>query len=157
MVMQVVSLDEARLCRSEFDAVVSAGVRPSEVRWDHPAHIVRPFHDGLSGRGCATVEAVAALLAFGAGRAGSMLVHCQRGESRSTAVAVGLMVQAGATPTEAVTVLRQAHPVGRRFAPNALVMMHVEAVLGRAGLVAEVARLVPGVGALLPMATSRKW
>ena len=152
--IQVVSLVEATAIRTEFDAVISAGVRPS---WSHPCHIVRQFHDGLGGRGCATVETVAALLAFGADRSGSMLVHCQQGESRSTAIAVGLMVQAGVTPTGAVTMLRQAHPVGRRFAPNALVMMHIEAVLGRAGLVAEVARLVPVVGALLPMATSRQW
>jgi hypothetical protein len=152
--MQVVSLVKATAIRTEFDAVISAGVRPS---WSHPCHIVRQFHDSLGGPGCATVEAVAALLAFGAGRGGSMLVHCQQGESRSTAIAVGLMVQAGATPTEAVTMLRQAHPVGRRFAPNALVMMHVEAVLGRAGLVAEVAKLVPTAGVLLPMATTRRW
>jgi predicted protein tyrosine phosphatase len=152
--MQVVSLVEATAIRTEFDAIISAGVRPS---WSHPCHIVRQFHDGIGGRGCATVEAVAALLAFGASRGGSMLVHCQQGESRSTAIAVGLMVQAGATPTEAVTMLRQAHPAERRFAPNALVMMHVEAVLGSAGLVADVAKLVPTAGVLLPMATTRRW
>lgn len=157
VVIQVASLDEARIWHNEFDVVISAGVRPNEVRWDHPAHIVRTFHDGLAGRGSATVGAIAALLAFGDGRAGSMLVHCHRGESRSTAVAIGLMVQAGATPSEAVEQLKAQHPAARGFTPNALVLSHVEAVLGLNDLVKDIARHAPTSGVLLPLATSRHW
>lgn len=154
----VCNLDEANKIHAEFATVITAGPRRSEITWQHPHHIVRSFYDVTDrhARGAVTEADVRALLTFGAGR-DSVLVHCHRGESRSTAVAVGLMVQAGATPGEAVSLLLSAHPNSRPFIPNPLVMMHVEAVLGRAGLVAEVARQVPTAGVLMPMATTRQW
>lgn len=157
MVIQVASLDEARTLHNEFDVVISAGVRRDEVPWNHSAHIVRTFHDGLTGRGRATLGAIAALLTFGSRRTGSTLVHCHRGQSRSTAVAIGLMVQAGATPSEAVQQLKAQHPADRAFTPNALVLSHVEAVLGMDDLVKDIARHAPTSGVLLPLATSRYW
>ena len=154
----VASLAEANKVHADFAAVITAGPRLIQINWRHPNHIVRSFYDvtDRDARGAATEADVRAMLAFGAGQ-DSVLVHCHRGESRSTAIAIGLLVQAGATPTEAMHTLRSAHPVGRAFTPNPLVLGHIEAVLGSAGLVAEVARLVPTAGVLLPMVTTRRW
>jgi predicted protein tyrosine phosphatase len=154
----VVSLAEADELHNEFDVVISAGPRPSEVRWGHPRHLVRTFYDvtDLAARGAVTQADVTAMLTFAQPNQ-SVLVHCHRGESRSTAVAIGLLVQAGNTPTAAVERLRSAHPHGRQFIPNPLVLGYVEQVLGCLGLVAAVAKVVPTAGALLPTSTTRQW
>ena len=154
----VVSLAEANERHNDFDVVISAGPRPSEVRWGHPCHLVRTFYDvtDSAARGAVTQADVKAMLAF-AGPNQSVLVHCHRGESRSTAVAIGLLVQAGSTPTAAVEQLQSVHPKGRQFVPNALVLTHVEALLGCNGLVSDVAKLIPTAGVLMPLTRSRLW
>jgi predicted protein tyrosine phosphatase len=154
----VASLTEANDLHVNFETVITAGPRPRDITWKHQHHLIRSFYDinNSQARGAPTVDDVAAMLSFGAARS-SVLVHCHRGESRSVAVAIGLLVQAGASPSEATEQLKAQHVAGRSFIPNALVLTHVESVLGRPGLVAEVARQAPTSGVLLPLGTTRPW
>ncbi len=152
----VASLVEAVDLLDQADTVITAGPKRSEVRWRHDRHLIRTFLDVIDGRYAPTVDDVAAMLSFGNG-AGSVLVHCHRGESRSVAVGIGLLVQAGVTPSHAVRQLIKQHPAGRAFTPNPLVLHHVEAVLAKPSLVTEVAAIVPSAGAMLPTVTSRRW
>ena len=153
----VTSLDEARHQADDFDAIISAGPKRSQCNFGHRNHLVRTFLDITAGRFAPTSADVAAMLDFAASCQGSLLIHCHRGESRSTAVAIGAWVQAGATTTEACDLLVAAMPAGRAPKPNPLLLQLVEHHLGASGLVLDVARRWPSAAALLPVATTRSW
>lgn len=153
----VASLEEARRQADDFDAIISAGPKRSQCNFGHRNHLVRTFLDITAGRYAPTSADVAAMLDFAASCHGSLLIHCHQGESRSTAVAIGVWVQAGATPTEACDLLVAAIPAGRTAKPNPLLLQLVEQHLGASGLVLDVARRWPSAAALLPVATTRSW
>jgi predicted protein tyrosine phosphatase len=76
---------------------------------------------------------VAAIIEFAPEPIHGLLIHCHMGESRSTAVGVGLLASWGFDPETAVATLTACHPTGRRFHPNPLVLHHFDQILGLDG------------------------
>lgn len=98
----------------------------------HPNRLLRPFADVFEDshpRACSPLDA-AAILEFTAAAASPLLVHCRAGQSRSTAVALAVMVQHGWDPEAARETLLAAHPPSRPFIPNLLVLARFDALLG---------------------------
>lgn len=132
---QVSSLAEAERTARDFDSVISlagpAGGRGALK--NHPRRLYCSFADVLDdteGEGApAGNEQVREILEFSAG-AGLLLVHCEYGQSRSAAVAVGVAVARGITPGDAARELLQAHPIGRPFVPNEWVLTLFDRHLG---------------------------
>jgi len=56
-----------------------------------------------------------------------VIVHCHAGRCRSSAMAIGILVQAGLSPDEAVEYVFRIRP---RSVPNTLVLEHCETALG---------------------------
>jgi predicted protein tyrosine phosphatase len=79
-----------------------------------------------------------------------LLVHCHAGKSRSPAMAIGIMVQAGLSPAAALEHVREVRP---ELIPNRLMIRQLDRLLGQGG---ELIRVVDahyrsmGWEALLP-------
>jgi predicted protein tyrosine phosphatase len=143
------NLEEARETCSEFASVLTVGPEPFEVDdFRHPAHKVVTFDDitcHFPGGLTPTFELVREAVEWGAGRK-NLLVHCHAGMSRSTSTAWGIAIANGFDPQQAFDLLRNNHPVERRFArlrggqrlvrrafiPNELVLAHLERYFGLA-------------------------
>ena len=134
----VCNIVEAELLAPQYDTLITAGPHQSEVRWHHRHHIARHFIDATTGPLAPSRSAIATLLRFP--RMRPVLVHCHKGESRSTAVAIGIAIADGCAPLDAWAALEAQHPAGRAFTPNRLILAHVEDVLGVTGLVAHAER-----------------
>lgn len=130
----VTNIIEAQALAAQYPAIISAGPRRSETQWSHPNHYGRTFLDTLTGPYKPTQGDVEALLHFAAQQPGKLLVHCHKGESRSTAIAIGILIQRGATLEHATQQLQTAHKPARPFTPNLLILSHLEQVLGVAGI-----------------------
>lgn len=115
-----------------FASVVSLVPDDPHPLASHPNRLVRPFADVFEDshpRACSPLDA-AAILEFTATAASPLLVHSRAGQSRSTAVALAVMVQHGWDPETARDVLLAAHPPGRPFIPNLLVLARFDTLLG---------------------------
>ena len=123
---------EAETSAHRFASVVSLvpdDPRPLAI---HPNRLLRPFADVFEDshpRACSPLDA-AVILEFTATAASPLLVHCRAGQSRSTAVALAVMVQHGWDPEAARDALLAAHPPSRPFIPNLLVLARFDALLG---------------------------
>ena len=145
----VCNIVEAETLCHEYDTLITVGPRSREARWGHPDQIVRTFVDVTSGPYAPKLVDVAAVLKHTATRRGTVLVHCHKGESRSTAMAIGILIQSGSSVTAACDTLIAAHPVGRAFTPNLLMLSFIEELLHAPGLVERFD--------LSRMRTSRAW
>lgn len=145
----VMNIDEARAYASSFPAVITAGPRRDELGWEHGNHCVRSFADRTTGRYAPSLGDVHSMLDFAYGK--TVMIHCHRGESRSTAIAIGVAISAGWSAVNAVTALMSAHPVGRAFTPNTLIIEHIASLVRRPELSTLVQQMTDGV------VSSRRW
>lgn len=140
--VRVVNIREAReLARNgEYPSVLTAGPTWGEVAdFGHPDHHVVEFDDVFDVRhGGPTLDDVRSMVEWAVQR-DRILVHCHAGISRSTATAWGVCIAKGFDPEEAIAALRVAHPMvqtyagleQRSFAPNELIVAHLEVLLDR--------------------------
>ena len=140
--VRVVNLREARvLARAgEYPSVLTAGPTRGEVDdFGHPDHHVVEFDDVFDVRhGGPTMDDVRSMVEWAVQR-DRILVHCHAGISRSTATAWGICIAKGFEPEEAIVALKAAHPrvqnyagaESRPFAPNELIVAHLEVLLDR--------------------------
>lgn len=133
----IVNIREAEILCHDFPAVITAGPSKYEVKWKHQNHFVRTFDDTIykSSMDAPRIEDVKSMLDFAAQNDGDILIHCHAGMSRSTATAWGVAIQRGADPFEAYEALKAAHPAGRMFWPNDLMVEHLETIFNISGLV----------------------
>jgi predicted protein tyrosine phosphatase len=127
------------LCHS-YKSVLTVGPEHIEVDdFFHPDHRVIPFRDTTStAMGGPTIKKVEEALNWGKKR-DNILVHCHAGISRSTATAWGISIAHGHDPEDALHALIDAHPITyeydgtptrRTFAPNGLIVKHLETIFG---------------------------
>ena len=144
------NLEEALTECLEYDAVITAGPQADEVSdFGHPLHKVVDFRDtSMLTSGGPTYENVCELMEFGIG-VPKLLVHCHAGISRSTATAWGVAIGNGVNPLEAFLQLKQNHPnergfsgfrhgVQRTFAPNKLIVSHLEKYFNLEGVLTPI-------------------
>lgn len=68
---------------------------------------------------------------------GKLLVHCTAGKSRSTAAAIGILIQDGMAPQEAFDWMKAHRPA---MFPNRLMIEYVDQILGLDGALIEIVR-----------------
>ena len=131
----VMSHEEAGVMAGEYPAVISL----VPARWPdllaHKNRLERPFADivNQAGRNACTDRDVKAILKFAAKAADPILVHCEYGQSRSTAVALGILASRGHNLIESYQMLALEHPPGRPFIPNILVLARFDLALKLSG------------------------
>ena len=140
--VRVVNLEEARKIAQAgaYPSIITAGPTRDEVAdFGHPDHHVVEFDDVYDVRfGGPTLDDVRSMVEWAVGR-DRILVHCHAGISRSTATAWGICIAKGFDPEEAIAALKAAHPrvqtyggmEQRSFAPNELIVAHLEVLLDR--------------------------
>lgn len=136
------SLPEAAILGDGYSAVLTVGPYPWEVSYfEHPNHRVFSFEDVERHMhpGAPTLALVESAVRWGAGVDGDLLVHCHMGISRSTATAWGVLICRGGEPEASLLDLMERHPrepdgSPRPFAPNRLIVAHIETVLDIPGL-----------------------
>jgi predicted protein tyrosine phosphatase len=116
------NLREAQQLASDFPAVITAGPNRTEVQFGHGNHHVQAFRDSVWGTNSPTHKAMENILKFSARNTGEILIHCHAGMSRSTSTAIGVLIQRGLDPYDAFEMLKDRHPKGRPFIPNAKIM-----------------------------------
>ena len=102
----------------------------------HQHRLERPFEDVSDPLepGAPTREDIKAIIAFLRPHAGDrVLVHCEYGQSRSTAVALGAACMYGWNPAAAARDLSKLVVPTGAFYPNLLVLEHFDAELGLGG------------------------
>jgi predicted protein tyrosine phosphatase len=135
----ICSLAEAEVSGSSFAHVVSLVPSTSALLNSHPSRVCVPFADVFFPQQpqAPTPADIEQLLAFAPSPRDGLLIHCHAGVSRSTATALGLLAAWGVDPAEAYTALHDAHPPGRLFAPNPLVLTLFDNALGLGGALYE--------------------
>jgi predicted protein tyrosine phosphatase len=131
------NLEEASRLNPQYDAIITAGPQAKEVNWGHPNHFIRSFADVTYENKWytpPTIQDVEDLMDFASTAEGSILIHCHAGMSRSTATAIGVSLLRGWNAEESVPALIAAHPQGRPFIPNQLMVSHLETIFGFDGL-----------------------
>lgn len=136
----VCSLAEAEMIADEFDSVISLVRSEAKTLLQHRRRCFVPFDDVITARdgSAASHRDIRKILKFAAEPSSPMLIHCQYGQSRSTAVALGILVSWGVDPRVAYGHLAESHPPGRPFVPNILVLSLFDQVLGLSGSLLEV-------------------
>lgn len=79
-----------------------------------------------------------------------VVIHCSAGKSRSTAIALGVLIQAGMTPKDALAKVKLLSPA---MLPNRLIVEYVDDYLGLNGALIEAVRefytksilIIPGI------------
>jgi predicted protein tyrosine phosphatase len=107
-----------------------------------PHHFIARFHDveaESEGFVAPSEKVLAAALehAAGLGEDERLLIHCHAGKSRSPAMALGVMVGAGASPAEALEKVKSLRPF---VIPNRLMVRILDGLLGQRGEVIRVVR-----------------
>jgi predicted protein tyrosine phosphatase len=122
--IQICNLAEAEIIAVEFDAVVSLVPSNASTLNSHRKRCCALFDDVVfaDDLNAPTSAQVQHVLRFASALNGPVLVHCQYGQSRSTAVALGILAGRGEDPTAAYRRLEQEHPYQRPFTPNVLVL-----------------------------------
>ena len=122
---------------TEFAAVVSLVVPCGQLNLQtHRNRLERPFEDVSDPLepGAPTREDIRAIIEFLRPHAGQkVLVHCEYGQSRSTAVALGAACMYGWNPVVAARHLSKRVVPAGAFYPNLLVLEHFDAELGVGG------------------------
>lgn len=120
-----------------------------------PHHLVLRFHDvegEVSGYSAPTKEQIVRVLEHSQHLHGEdrLLVHCHAGKSRSPAMAIGILVGTGLSPTEAFQKVRMVRP---ELIPNRLMIRLIDEVLELDGSLVSLVNShyeALGSGALLP-------
>jgi len=135
----VCSLEEAEEVCDYFEHVVSLVPSTSPTLSAHPKRLSLYFADVFfpHQEQAPTLAQVQTILSFAPAPLDSLLVHCRAGVSRSTAVSLGLLASWGLDPTYAYDQLLEAHPPGRLFAPNPLVLALFDQALNLNGSLYE--------------------
>lgn len=130
---------EAAETGSQYPSVVSLVDVYAPKLTRHKNRLLRPFDDVIQNSHPRAVsdKDVAAILEFAATAPDPLLVHCLAGQSRSTAVALGIMVARGSSPEHAYDALVSVHPTERPFTPNLLVVARFDLALGSGGTLFE--------------------
>ena len=109
----------------------------SDCDWGHNDHLIVEFEDECRVEwGGPTLTQADEFLSWAHHRLDrSILVHCKAGQSRSTAAALGIACLTGMREDEAMQHVygycRPAVKVGERpFTPNALLLRHIDTLLG---------------------------
>lgn len=126
---------EAARIAHKFPAVITVGPSKDEVAFGHPNHYVRTFDDVIMGDSAPQHKDVEAVLDFASINSGPRLIHCHAGMSRSTSMAIAVMINEGADPFEAFDRLKAIHPHNRDFIPNPRIMRIIEDIFGLNGFV----------------------
>lgn len=138
MRVRVASLPRALSQSQDWaDRVVSLVDPNTELPNFHTFNLVVPMHDTevVSDPWSPKLEDVRQVFDFSL-KYLNILVHCQGGISRSTAMAIGLLIRDGVSVVDAVT---QIHDQSPNMAPNYLILAHVDTLLNLGGT------LVPAV------------
>lgn len=98
-------------------------------------HFVMQFEDAMDAEtsGAPTVKQVQIVLDWVRANTNSqsrLLVHCHGGVSRSTAMAVAILIQSGSSVENAIAEIRRQRPV---FCPNNLISEFADRILGMDG------------------------
>jgi len=136
------SLKESAIICKDFDAVLTVGPSPVEVKkFNHPNHKIVSFADTASPHypDSPKLSQILDAVTWGIGQS-NLLVHCHAGISRSTATAWGIAIGNGVHPEQAIKMLCEAHPNDlslwsnkgdkRPFAPNLLIVEHLQTIFG---------------------------
>jgi predicted protein tyrosine phosphatase len=133
----VANLDEASRNAALYPSVISlAGTRIGDGALRlHDNRLYIPMNDTNRGgtRQSPSTHAVEKIFKFCNDVSTPLLVHCQYGQSRSTAVALGVAVYWGWDPWEAAEVLLSKHEINRAFVPNELLLSLFDNALGTNG------------------------
>lgn len=130
------NIQESGILCEFFGAVLTAGPTAQEVAYfGHPNHRVWSFGDTNHGVYGPQRAQVAEMLEWGSQQE-DLLVHCHAGMSRSTATAWGISIVKGADAYDSLVALYNSHPIDydgkpRWFCPNALLVHHIQNILGR--------------------------
>lgn len=118
-----------------------------DLRFELPCfgqhHLILRFHDVeelVSGYVAPTTDDLERALTHARGLGGSdrLLIHCHAGKSRSPAMAMGILIDHGLTPDQALDRVKAA---GSFVIPNRLMIRHLDELLGlHGGLVDTVRR-----------------
>jgi len=133
MLPYVSDLAEAERIAQTFESVISlaGSAKGRGALKNHSRRLHCRFDDVLDdAEGVpAGAEHILEIIEFSAD-AKTLLVHCEYGQSRSTAVAMGVAVALGARIEDAARELLQAHPAGRPFVPNERILSLFDHHLG---------------------------
>jgi predicted protein tyrosine phosphatase len=107
-----------------------------------PQHFIARFHDveaETEGYVAPTAAVLKTALEHAADLAEQdrLLIHCHAGKSRSPALAIGILIAAGQTPTEALATVKTLRPF---VIPNRLMTSLLDELLGLRGEVKRVVR-----------------
>ena len=98
---------------------------------DKPYHVQR-FHDILAGPGAPTLQDIKEILEFTGklNHTDKLFVHCHAGISRSTALAIGVLIQHGYSIPAAFKYVEEDRPV---LSPNATIITYLDELLDLEG------------------------
>lgn len=117
-----------------------------DLRFDLPCfgphHFIASFHDvetATEGYVSPSSVVLASALKHAADLSAGdrLLIHCHAGRSRSPALALGVLIAAGKTPTEALTTVKALRPF---IIPNRLMVRLMDELLGQSGELITVVR-----------------
>lgn len=120
----VMSHEEASEVANEFPSVISLVHSSHPLLVSHKNRLLQPFDDEIApnGRRSCTLQDVSEILKFSKKAPDQILVHCEYGQSRSTAVALGILASRGYDLAYSYEILLQEHAPYRPFTPNILVL-----------------------------------
>lgn len=131
----VLSLAEAERDARKYSTVVSLVHSNERSLREHPHRLYLPCEDTVfpSDHAAPNADHIHTLLSFVPEPPRDIMVHCLMGHSRSTAVALVLLVAWGWDPDDAASNLASTHPPHRPFIPNALITSLADSLLGCSG------------------------
>lgn len=124
MSVAVCDLHRAEQIAHSFDTVLCCGPK---VTIAHPQQHAEYFIDRDDGPFAPRRDQIKRLLDYARDHPGRTLCYCHKGESRSTAVAIGVAIVQGVNPCDARRAVIQ-H--GTAFTPHRLILGHVASILG---------------------------
>lgn len=124
MTVAVCDLAKADLIAPAFDTVLCCGPKHTIA---HAQHFGQYFIDRDDGPFAPRRDQIERLLDYARQHPGRTLCYCNRGESRSTAVAIGVAIVQGVASCDA---RRSVIQHGRTFTPHRLILGHVASILG---------------------------
>ena len=131
--LKVTDCKTSKQIQNEFDHVIGM-LDPCERSWQtfpqHPSRFMVWFTDTVhSSPSCPSIHHIRhiiELFKIHNMHKGNVLIHCHAGISRSTAVAIGLLVMQGIAPEMAFKLIHDQRP---RMWPNELILKHFDEAL----------------------------
>lgn len=131
----VLSLAEAESRAGDYSTVVSLVPSNARTLIEHPRRLYIPCEDTVlpAHVHAPTADHIHKVISFTPEPPPNMIVHCLMGQSRSTAMALVLLVAWGWDPYDAADALASTHPPRRPFIPNVLITALADSLLGCSG------------------------